>query len=62
MNMNIEKISLRAYQWKMSFKPDISKQDQEVIFLKKNANDPHPLLYFNRTPVIRCSHQKHLGV
>ena len=35
MNMDLEKISLWTYQWKMSFNPDISKQAQEVIFSKK---------------------------
>ena len=35
MNMDLEKISLWAYQWKMSFNSDISKQAQEVIFSKK---------------------------
>ena len=44
----------------MSFNPDISKQAQEVIFSKTNANALHPFLYLNRTPVIHCSHQKHL--
>ena len=62
MNMDLEKISLWAYQWKMFFKPDISKQAQEVIFSMKNVNVSHPSLYFNRTPVMRCSYQKHLGV
>ena len=60
MNMDLEKISLLAYQWKMSFNPEISKQAQEVIF-SKNVKVSHPLLYFNRTPVICCSYQKHLG-
>ena len=62
MNMVLEKISLWAYQWKMSFNPDISKQAQEVIFSKKKVNASCPVLYFNRTLVICCSYQKHLGV
>ena len=45
INMDLEKISLWAYQWKMSFNPDISKQDQEVIFSKKSVNVSHPVLY-----------------
>ena len=59
MNMDLEKISLWAYQWKMSFNPDISKQAQEVIFSKKSVNASYPVLYFNRTLVICCSYQKH---
>ena len=62
MNMNLEKISLWAYQWKMSFNLDISKQAQEVIFSKKNVNASCPLHYFNRTPIVCCSYQKHLVV
>ena len=62
MNMDLEKMSPWAYQWKMSFNPDISKQAHEVIFSKKGVNDYHPVLYFNRTPVICCPYQKHLGI
>ena len=62
MNMDLEKISLWAYQWKTSFNPGISKQAQEVILSKKIVNVSHPLFYFNRTTVIHCSYQKHLGV
>ena len=62
MNINLKKISLWAYQWKMSFNSDISKQAQEVIFSRKSVNISHPVLYFNRTPVICCSYQKYLGV
>ena len=62
MNINLKKISLWAYQWKMSFNSDISKQAQEVIFSRKIINISHPVLYFDRTPVICCSYQKYLGV
>ena len=46
----------------MSFNPDISKQAQEINFSKKNIDVSHPPLYFNKTPVVVCSYQKHLGV
>ena len=62
IHMNLEKISLWAYQWKMSLNSDISKQALEVIFSKKNVNVSYPFLYFNRTPVMRILYQKHLGV
>ena len=62
INMDLEKITLWVYQWKMSFHPKISKQDQEVLFLKKNVKIPHAFLYFNRTPLIRCSYQEYVGV
>ena len=35
---------------------------RKLFFSKKNVNASHPILYFNRTPVIHCSQQKHLGV
>ena len=35
LNDDLEKISNWAYQWKMSFNPDKSKQAQEVIFSRK---------------------------
>ena len=39
LNDNFEKISNWAYQWKMSFNPDESKQAQEVTFyLKTRVN------------------------
>ena len=60
MNEDLEKISMWASQWKMSFNPDISKQSQEITFLKKNLDVSHTL--FNKTPVVVCSYQKHLGV
>ena len=62
MNMDLENISLWAYQWKMPFNTDISKQAQEVIFSKKNVNASHLILYFNRNLVIHSSYQKHVGV
>ena len=46
----------------MSFNPDISKQAREITFSKKNIDVFHPPLYFNKTPVVVCSYQKHLGV
>ena len=34
LNSDLRKISMWAYQWKMSFNPDVSEQAQEVIFSK----------------------------
>ena len=52
-------ISNWAYQWKMSFNPDRSKQAQEVIFSRKRLIQPHPVLTFDNSPVIKTTHQKH---
>ena len=35
MNKDLDKISEWAYQWMMSFNPDIFKQAQEITFSKK---------------------------
>ena len=55
-------ISAWAYQWKMKFNPDITKQAIEVIFSTKYKKAHHPLLDFNGIPVARKSSTKHLGV
>ena len=44
-------ISNWAYQWKMSFNPDRSKQAKEVIFST-----------FDESPVIKTTHHRHLGL
>ena len=35
LNEDLLKITQWAYQWKMSFDPDIKKQTQEIIFFSK---------------------------
>ena len=35
LNSDVRKISMWAYQWKISLNPDVSKQVQEVIFSKR---------------------------
>ena len=59
---DLNKIQEWAYQWKMSFNPDASKQAQEVIFSRKNNKPYHPTLHFNQSEVNRTDSQKHLGV
>ena len=51
-----------AFQWKMSFNPDISKQAHEVIFSYKSSIASHPPLTFNNIPVAQTISQKHLGM
>ena len=62
LNEDLVKITHWAYQWKMSFNPDITKQAQEIIFSRKKNNTNHPSLYFNDTPIHRKSIQKYLGL
>ena len=62
LNNDLKKISDWAFQWKMSFKTDPSKQAQEVIFSRKLKNVSHPSLVFNNVNVSSCKSQKHLGI
>ena len=59
---NLRKISNWPFQWKISFKPDPSKQAQEVIFSRKHQRISHPSIYFNNNPIKLVSSQKHLGM
>ena len=42
INNDLKRISECAYQWKMMFKPDLTKQAQEVIFSQKTVKPVHP--------------------
>ena len=46
----------------MLFNPDLTKQAQEVIFLRKNIKTDHPIVYFNEAPIAHTTCQKHLGM
>ena len=62
LNNDLLKIQQWAYQWKMNFNPDPTKQAQELIFSRKNNKPYHPDLIFNQTNVNRTSSHKHLGL
>ena len=51
-----------AFQWKMIFNPDASKQAQEVLYSRKIKNPTHPPLVFNNAILSQTNSQKHLGV
>ena len=55
LNSDLNKISMWAYQWKMSFNPDFSKQDQEVIFSKKTQRLFNSTVLFNNILVQRST-------
>ena len=44
LNNDLTKITKWAFQWKMTFNPDISKQAHEVIFFRKRSVSSHPPL------------------
>ena len=60
LNNDLTKITKWAFQWKMSFNLDISKQAHEVIFSRKRSIAYHPPLTLNNTPVTQTNSQKHL--
>ena len=62
LNEDLELINYWAFQWKMNFNPDSTKQAHEVIFSRKTKEIYHPPLVFNNTNVSQSSSQKHLGV
>ena len=62
LNDDLRKISNWAFQWKISFNPDVNKQAQEVIFSRKIKSNIHPLLVFNNNIVSQANSQKHLGI
>ena len=62
LNDDLLKISRWAYQWKMIFNPDASKQAQEIVFSRKANASNHETVYFSNVPVIGENIQKHLGL
>ena len=62
LNKDLKIINNWAFQWKMNFNPDPTKQAHEVIFSRKTKEIYHPQLVFNNTNVSQSSSQKHLGV
>ena len=62
LNNDLKKIGEWAFQWKMSFNPDPTKQAQELIFSRKVQTTNHPPLFFNENVVPQTTLQKHLGM
>ena len=53
LNNDLYQINKWAFQWKMSFNPDPSKQAQEIIFSRKTKKICHPSL--SRNPHIKST-------
>ena len=60
INNDLHNINTWAYQWKMKFNPDTSKQAQEAIYIHKIKVTAHPQLVFNNNPAHETSTQKYL--
>ena len=61
LNNCLIKINRWAYQWKMIFNPDPSKQAQEVIISRKTKNEYHPPPAFNNNNISETNSEKYLG-
>ena len=62
LSSDLSLIEKWAYQWKMSFNPDPTKQATEVVFSRKKKPANHAPLLFNSSQVAVVPHQKHLGL
>ena len=62
LNRDLDTINKWAYQWKMAFNPEPSKQAIELLFSQKKKAIQHPPLYFNGFEIARSSEHKHLGL
>jgi len=62
LNRDLASIQNWAFQWKMSFNPDPTKQAKEVIFSAKRQKQQHPPLIFNDHQIVADSSHKHLGL
>ena len=62
LNHDLHLIERWAYQWKMSFNPDPSKQAVEILFTQKRNSIYHPPLFFNNQIVKKVPEHKHLGL
>ena len=61
-NHDLDIIQQWAYEWKMEFNPDPTKQANEVLFSCKRSSPYHPQLIFNGIAVAKVNDQKHLGL
>ena len=53
MNHDLQLVSQRAHDWRMSFGPDPQKQAVELLFSRKRNEIDHPVILFNKIPVKR---------
>ena len=62
LNHDLDLIQKWAFQWKMQFNPDPTKQATQMIFSCKQKSPQHPPLFFNGFEIPLALHQKHLGL
>ena len=59
LNLDLEKIRIWAWQWKMLFNAD---KTEEIIFSWKRAKSSHPVLKLGNDEIKTSSEHKHLGI
>ena len=62
LNKDLKTIQEWAYQWKMVFNPDPTKQANEILFSRRRSQVNHPELFFNNSVVSKVNAHKHLGL
>ena len=55
LNEDLNEVNHWAFQWKISFDPDPSKQAQEIIFCFKLQKLVYPLLHFDNIAVTQST-------
>ena len=61
LNSDLKVIENWAYQWKMLFNLDPTKQAIGMLFSRKRVDQNHPPVFFNNASVGSASDYKHLG-
>ena len=62
LNHDLDIIQKWAYQWKMEFNPDPTKQATEVLFSCKKSSPNHPQRILDGLAIAKVNDQKHLGL
>ena len=62
LGRDLRRVARWAYQWKVSFNPDPSKQAVDVYFSRKINLLDTPPVYFNNLAVASCETHKHSGL
>ena len=62
LNHDLKAIENWAFQWKMNFNPDPTKQAEQVIFSSKSIKAVYLPIYFNNSAVVTVPHHKHIGL
>ena len=62
LNSDLLLINKWAFQWKMSFNPDLNKQAAEVFFSHKKNPLVQPAVFVNNSLVVSVYSQQHLGL